>query len=137
MAFTDSIIFTGEKDKNTGKMKIDYKLFDEIADQTAKYIADIDKDKNKSTQLRKYYDELGMWEQKIKQNPASYSNYLPLIKMINAKVAYAKGRKLVTEEFVELMRHCLRQVNEDKETFINCKLFFEAFMGFYKVYKPQ
>jgi CRISPR-associated protein Csm2 len=57
--------------------------------------------------------------------------------MINAKVAYAKGRKLVTDEFVDLMRHCLRQLTEKPETFKTCKLFFEAFMGFYKVYKPQ
>jgi CRISPR-associated protein Csm2 len=128
MAFTDRIILTGE---------IDPKLFDEIAEQTAKHIADADRDKNKSTQLRKYYDELSMWEQKIKQNPKQYSEYLPLIKMINAKVAYAKGRKLVTDEFVELMRHCLRQLTDKPESFKNCKLFFEAFMGFYKVYKPQ
>lgn len=128
MAFTDPIILTGV---------IKPELFDEIAEQTAKYIADIDKDKNKSTQLRKYYDELSMWEQKIKQSPDKYVEYLPLIKMLNAKVAYAKGRKLVTDEFVELMRHCLRQLTDKPETFKTCKLFFEAFMGFYKVYKPQ
>jgi CRISPR-associated protein Csm2 len=132
MVFTDRIIFTG---------KIDPELFDGIADKTAKFIAtpvDEKKDgqKNKSTQLRKYYDELSMWEQKIKQNPEKYSEFLPLIKMINAKVAYANGRKLVDDNFLILMRHCLSQLTEDKKTFENCKLFFEAFMGFYKVYKP-
>ena len=45
-------------------------LFDEIANQTAVTIADSEVDKNKSTQLRKYYDELCMWDQKIKQDPA-------------------------------------------------------------------
>lgn len=111
-------------------------LLDGIANATAECIAQSKKG-NKSTQLRKYYDELLMWDQKIKQNPAQYLDYLPLIKMINAKVAYAKGRDLVDENFVKLMRHCLGQVNEDKKTFETCKLFFEAFMGFYKVYKPQ
>jgi CRISPR-associated protein Csm2 len=139
MAFTDRIIFTG---------KIDPDLFDGIADKTAEFIAkpaDERKDgqKNKSTQLRKYYDELSMWEQKIRQISDKdkadeyYKNNLPLIKMLNAKIAYANGRKLVDDNFLKLMRHCLGQLTEDKKTFETCKLFLEAFMGFYKVYKPQ
>ena len=117
---------------------LDPDLFDGIADRAAEYVAEQGgRDKNKSTQLRKYYDELNMWEQKIRQNPDKYNEYLPLIKMLNAKVAYAKGRRLVDDSFVDLMRHCLGEVTTDKETFKNCKLFFEAFMGFYKVYKPQ
>lgn len=112
-------------------------LFDRIADETAECIAQ-NRNSNKSTQLRKFYDELCMWEQKIKQNDEQYKEYLPLIKMLNAKVAYAHGRKeLVDKNFVDLMRHCLGQLTEDKKTFETCKLFFEAFMGFYKVYKPQ
>ena len=111
-------------------------LFDTVASETAECIAQFKKG-NKSTQLRKYYDELNMWHQKIKQNPANYQEYLPLIKMMNAKVAYAKGRDLVDDNFVKLMRHCLNQVNDDLKTFETCKLFFEAFMGFYKVHRPQ
>lgn len=110
-------------------------LFDGIASEVAECIAQFKG--NKSTQLRKYYDELNMWEQKIKQNPNNYAEYLPLIKMLNAKVAYAKGRDLVDDNFVKLMRRCLEQVTEDRKTFGTCKLFFEAFMGFYKVHKPQ
>ncbi|MDP2901544.1 MAG: type III-A CRISPR-associated protein Csm2 [Methylovulum sp.] len=111
-------------------------LFDEVANQTAITIADSG-DKNKSTQLRKYYDELCMWDQKIKQDKQKYVEYLPLIKMLNAKVAYANGRKLVDDNFVKLMRHCLSQLNENEESFKTCKLFFEAFMGFYKMHKPK
>ena len=113
-----------------------FDLFDEVANQTAITIADSG-DKNKSTQLRKYYDELCMWDQKIKQDPQKYVEYLPLIKMLNAKVAYANGRKLVDDNFVKLMRHCLKQVDENKKSFETCKLFFEAFMGFYKMHKPK
>jgi CRISPR-associated protein Csm2 len=131
MAFTDSIKFD----------KVEPDLFDSTAEKVAKLISTPvderkDKNKNKSTQLRKYYDELCMWDQKIKQNPNNYAEYLPLIKMLNAKVAYAKGRDLVDQNFVDLMRHCLTQVTTDKKTFETCKLFFEAFMGFYKMYKP-
>lgn len=124
--------------------EINSNLFDTTAMQVADVISKpvdrngrLDSKKNKSTQLRKYYDELCMWDQKIKQNPDSYKEYLPLIKMLNAKVAYAKGRDLVDQNFVDLMRHCLNQVTEDKKTFETCKLFFEAFMGFYKMYQPK
>jgi len=118
--------------------EISPKLYDEIANETAICIASSDsRDANKSTQLRKYYDELCMWDQKIKQNPQKYPEYLPLIKMLNAKVAYANGRKLVDDNFVKLMRHCLGQLTENKASFETCKLFFEAFMGFYKMHKPK
>ena len=42
----------------------------------------------------------------------------------------------VTQEYVDLMRECIAQVS-DRSTLRNCKLFFEAFMGFYKVYGPK
>jgi CRISPR-associated protein Csm2 len=115
------------------------KLYDEVANATALCIANSDeiRDANKSTQLRKYYDEFCMWDQKIKQAPEKYVEYLPLIKMLNAKVAYANGRKLVDKNFVDLMRHCLSQLTDQKESFERCKLFFEAFMGFYKMHKPK
>jgi CRISPR-associated protein Csm2 len=134
MAFTDCIKFNG----------ITHELFDSVAMEVAEIISQpkdkngkFDSKKNKSTQLRKYYDELCMWDQKIKQQPEKYKEFLPLIKMLNAKVAYAKGRDLVDQNFVDLMRHCLGQLTEEKKTFETCKLFFEAFMGFYKMYKPQ
>jgi CRISPR-associated protein Csm2 len=134
MAFTDCIKFNG----------ITHELFDSVAMEVAEIISQpkdkngkFDSKKNKSTQLRKYYDELCMWDQKIKQQPEKYKEFLPLIKMLNAKVAYAKGRELVDQNFVDLMHHCLGQLTEEKKTFETCKLFFEAFMGFYKMYKPQ
>ena len=114
-------------------------LFDEVAEETAKIISHTKKEKeNKATQLRKYYDEIIMWEQKIRQTPDKYLEYLPFIKMLNAKVAYAKGRELVDDNFVLLMRHCTKEIQEDDiQTFYTFKLFFEAFMGFYKMHKPK
>jgi len=114
-------------------------LFDAVANKTAETIANNrSRDVNKSTQLRKYYDEIIMWEQKIRQNPDNYSEYIPFIKMLNAKVAYANGRNLVDTNFVDLMRHCTGQIQEDDiNSFYTFKLFFEAFMGFYKMHKPK
>lgn len=113
-------------------------LFDEIAERTAKTIASSQKNTvNKSTQLRGFYDEIVMWEQRCRSlSDEEFELQLPLIRMINAKVAYAKGRELVDDNFFKLMRHCLNQVSSRK-TLRHCKLFFEAFMGFYKVHRDK
>ncbi|RAU17611.1 type III-A CRISPR-associated protein Csm2 [Nitrincola tibetensis] len=110
-------------------------LYDTLAESTAKTIANPAKrGVNKASQLRGFYDELVMWEQRLRQaTDIEFNQQLPLIRMINAKVAYAKGRDLVDENYFQLIRHCLNQI-KDKETLRNCKLFLEAFMGFYKVY---
>jgi len=120
-------------------------LFDSVAENTAKCVAESatgfkknknPRDVNKSTQLRKFYDEVVMWEQRVRQKPDAYDEYLPMIKMINAKVAYAHGRELVDKNFVDVIRHCLNQLETGKpELFKNFRLFMEAFMGFYKMHK--
>jgi CRISPR-associated protein Csm2 len=117
-------------------------LFDQIAEKTAEAIAESGRrnDCNKSTQLRRFYDEIVMWDQRIRQNKDDYGKFLPLIKMLNAKAAYAAGRKpkLVDENFVLLLRHGLSQLDSDKPgVFYNFKLFMEAFMGFYKLHGPK
>ena len=100
--------------------------------------------KNKSTQLRKFYDELVMWTDKVhaigKLEPGEkssdireerYRQSAPFIKMMNAKVAYAKGRNHVDESFEALFSHCIKAIS-DAESLKHAKLFMEAFMGFYK-----
>ena len=100
--------------------------------------------KNKSTQLRKFYDELVMWTDKghaigklepgqksSEVRAAKYRDSAPFIKMMNAKVAYAKGRNHVDDSFEAMFSHCIKSVS-DAETLKHAKLFMEAFMGFYK-----
>ncbi|GGY39140.1 type III-A CRISPR-associated protein Csm2 [Bacterioplanes sanyensis] len=109
-------------------------LYADIAEEKAKVVASARGEFNKSTQLRRFYDEVLMWEQKSRRCSADeFNNFLPLIRMLKAKVAYAKGRNLVDENFFSLFSHCLSQVN-DKDSLRSFKLFFEAFMGFYKVH---
>jgi CRISPR-associated protein Csm2 len=116
-------------------------LFDAIASQAAKTISE-DRQRNKPSQLRKFFDELVMWEAKVSggasevERKARLDEALPFIRMLNAKAAYAEGRRLVDKNFQELLGHCLRQV-EDPATLRHCKLFFEAFLGFYKAYRPS
>ena len=93
--------------------------------------------KNKSTQLRKFYDELVLWFDKVhlertKEAKASkYTEVAPFIKMMNAKVAYAKGRDHVDECFEQMFCHLIRQI-DSPDSLKHAKLFMEAFMGFYK-----
>ena len=120
---------------------LDPKLFDSIAEKAAKIIAD-DKTKNKAAQLRKFYDELLRWDEKVNGDSAKspedrLREWLPFIRMMNAKAAYAKGRGLVDESFVTLLRRCLEQVDDKPVALRRCRHFFEAFMGFYKRYRPQ
>lgn len=114
---------------------IDAELFNSVAEEAAKAIS-LNRNFNKPSQLRRFYDELMLWESKVAGQPEKFQDYLPFIRMINAKVAYAKGRNLVDEYFVRLMQHTLKQVT-DASALRTCKLFWEAFFGFYKKYRPS
>lgn len=96
-----------------------------------------DPKKNASTQLRRFYDELVMWHDKVfadaspEKRKARFDAAIPYIQMLRAKAAYAKGRDLVNENFQELFDSLIRQIHspEDLHT---ARLFMEAFMGFKK-----
>lgn len=115
-------------------------IFSDLASEAADYIASSG-NTNKTTQLRKFYDELVMWHDKVhneqkEKREAKYRELAPYIKMLNAKVAYASGRKssgqkLVNDNFKDLFSHCIRQI-DDPETLRHCKLFMEALIGFRK-----
>jgi CRISPR-associated protein Csm2 len=118
--------------------KLDPELFNNVAKHEARRIAGDDPKKtdNKPTQLRKFYDEIVMWDSKVMMYPEKFDEYLPFIRMLNAKAAYARGRKLVDDNFVGLLNTGLQQVI-CPETLHTFKLFMEAFMGFYKQERPN
>ena len=129
----DSTLVTG---KIVFTKPLDPDLFNGEARKIAEIIANPRIRKhNKSTQIRKFYDELCLWETKVNQDSekadTNFTECLPFILMLNAKAAYARGRDLVDANFVKLISDCLKQV-KDRETLRICKLFFEAFLGFYK-----
>lgn len=111
-------------------------LFNDTARRTAETLANSKSQVNKSTQIRRFYDELLMWEVKVMQSPDKFNEYLPFILMLNAKVAYAQGRGHVDDNFTRFMSHCLGQV-KDAATLSTFKLFFEAMLGFYKLEKKD
>jgi len=114
---------------------LDPALFDTVAHEAAKGIGS-NKWGNKPAQIRQFYDELVMWEERVRQDPGRFQEFLPFIRMLNAKAAYAQGRQHVDQNFVALIARCLAQV-DSPETLRNFKLFFEAFLGFYKLEGPK
>ena len=126
-----------QADLDTSAIKLDpieANLFDVVAKQVAKTLAD--QKNNKPTQLRRFYDEICMWSERVEANEEKFGEFLPFIRMLNAKAAYAQGRQLVDPNFVKLMRDGLAQV-KDAKTMKYFKLFMEAVMGFYKEQRPK
>ncbi|MEE6207134.1 MAG: type III-A CRISPR-associated protein Csm2 [Alphaproteobacteria bacterium] len=112
-------------------------LFDVTADRCAKIISESNKkEQNKSTQIRRFYDELVMWNERAGISQEAFQNALPFIFMIKSKVAYAEGRGTVDETFKIFMGTVIDQI-DDVKTLNNAKLFMEAVMGFYKLYKQD
>lgn len=115
--------------------KLDADLFNGVAKATATTLASNEKS-NKPSQLRRFYDEICLWEERVDGDEDRLKKNLPFIRMMNAKAAYADGRGLVDKNFVKLMNHGLSQV-ESAETMHHFKLFMEAVMGFYKEIRPK
>lgn len=125
--------------KDKSNKTINPKLFSTEAENLAKAIAS-DNDRsnkvNKRTQLRKFFDEVLRLNTLSRSNPEDWDNILPYVQMLTAKVAYAKGRDLVSSQFLDFMKSGIEQVENphDLTVFSN---FFEAFMGFYKQHGPS
>ena len=123
--------------KDKGKKQLDPELFSSMAEQLAKEIADEGGNKtNKPTQIRKFFDEVQRFESMLKAKPSEFDNILPYIKMLNAKVAYAAGRNLVSLRFKDFISGSLAQI-KDRDDFYAFAGLFEAFMGYYKFYRPS
>jgi CRISPR-associated protein Csm2 len=116
--------------------KLEPTLFSKTAEELAKKIGSEDKNANKSSQLRRYFDEMVRLSTLAKASGADMNMILPQVHMLVAKVAYAKGRKLVTDSFVEMMKSGISQINDkdDLQVFAN---FLESFIGFYKMHHPN
>jgi CRISPR-associated protein Csm2 len=117
---------------------IDAKLYSDIAEQAAKSVAgDNPKNpRNKPSQLRRFFDELVMLQSKVGSDPKHFEEQEPFIQMLKAKVAYARGRDKVDSNFVSLLGRVVDQAR-DAAALRQARLFMEAFMAFYKVYRPS
>jgi CRISPR-associated protein Csm2 len=113
------------------------KLFSDIAERVARDIAQgAPREANKSSQLRRFYDEFVMWQERVGHSNERFQHYQPFLLMLKAKVAYAKGRGHVDHNFEAFLRHLLDQCSNAERLRLG-KLFFEAFMAFYKVHNNR
>jgi len=125
--------------KNREKELIDPALFSSKAENLAldlKKDNDQNKSTNKRTQIRKFYDEVVRLDMEAKSREGEWHNIIPLVHMITAKAAYARGRNLVSDGFLEFIKDSIGQVNNPKDLSVFAN-FFEAFMGFYRLYGPK
>jgi len=128
--------------KNKEKEILDPKLFSEEAEKLAKKIGEEgkeDRNKNKNSQVRRYFDEvvrLNTLAQQCDSDEEFNGKILPQVHMIIAKVVYAEGRNLVTRRFVSMMKDGINAIHDRKDLQVFTS-FLESFMGFYKVYGPK
>ena len=125
--------------KDKTKRQIDPELFSATAEELAKSISAESNDRtNAPTQIRKFYDEVVRFDGIVKSRPEDFEKLLPYIKMLNAKAAYASaresgGKPLISPGFKDFIAASVKKIN-DMEDFQVFASFFEAFMGFYKLY---
>lgn len=110
-------------------------FFDREAEDFAKSLTSRDQRGNlpntdKPSQLRRFYDHLVQLDDRIKQVPTDFDVLLPDIRMLNAHIAYAHGRKLVSDTFRRKMQEVVRSIEGSPQTLHNARLFFEATLGF-------
>lgn len=114
-------------------------IFSEIAKKAAEEIKS-NANVNKSTQLRKFYDELAMWNERVQlaqaDKLAKFNELEPFIKMLKAKVAYAKGRKHIDDKFMAVFNQTIDEI-KCPQTLKEAKLFMEAVMGYCKYYEEK
>jgi CRISPR-associated protein Csm2 len=134
--------------KNREEGKLDPALFSMEAEKWAKELAaenNRNKRLNKRTQIRRFYDEVLCLDTEARppadspEKPDEQDRFetliLPRLHMLIAKAAYAKGRELVSDNFVNLIKTGVNQSTEPKDLKVFAD-FFEAFMGFYRLYGP-
>jgi len=126
--------------KDREKRTVDPALFSKTAEQLAKVINEDHTQKtkcNKRTQLRKFYDEVVRLAALAKKSrDGEWANILPMVHMLTAKAAYAQGRELISRNFMDFIRDSVDQI-KDPEDLNLFSGFFEAFMGFYRLYGPR
>ena len=142
--------------KDREKGEIDPLLFSETADELAQKLAKESEESrqklNKRTQLRKFYDEVirlenasmerrpefgtVLLENVARERNSEWTTVLPMVHMLTAKAAYARGRELISDSFLTFIKESVSQTKtiDDLKVFSS---FFEAVMGFYRQYGPR
>jgi len=110
-------------------------FFDREAEDFAKSLTSRDQRGNlpntdKPSQLRRFYDHLVQLDDRIKQVPTDFDVLLPDIRMLNAHIAYAHGRKLVSDTFREKCRKLFEASRDRLRHYIMLGFFLKRPWGF-------
>jgi len=128
--------------EDRGKKVLKKELFSQTAEDSAKLVvSQSSKTVNTPTQIRGIFDEIVSFEAKYRLAFAKTSSQedrnllfkrqLPFLHMIVPKVKYAQARRLVTNDFTQIITEAIAQINEPDDIKVFTS-FFEAFMGHYK-----
>lgn len=123
-------------------------LFSAVAEDEAKKVqAKATATVNKPTQLRKFFDEIISFEARYRMASGKavseeermriFKQQLPFAHMLVPKAKYAEARKLVSSEFVELIRSSIIDNLKEPDDLRILKSFFEAFTGYYKYHNSN
>ncbi|NCC71345.1 type III-A CRISPR-associated protein Csm2 [bacterium] len=105
----------------------DYSAFIQESENFAKKLSEEKKNKIKTSQLRKFYDE-------IIDDKLSKENYRKTLPFLKVKLAYAKGRKTINDLFYSNMIKLIDKSLEKEENIEIFKDFFESIIAYYKFY---
>jgi len=112
-------------------------LFSDIAERVARDVSPGPKARlNKPSQLRRFYDEFVLLQQRVRRDDEKFKELEPFIQMLKAKVAYALGRDKVDANYAALLKHVVDGCTNAK-TLEQAKFFLEAFMAYYKLHGPN
>ncbi len=121
--------------KDRENRTIDPVLFSNKAEALAELLDDdyrkSRKKLNKLSQIRKFYDEVVRLNMAAKNKDAKWDSIHPMVNMVIAKTAYAKGRNLISDNFLSFIRSSIKQIKTPEDLAVFAHL-FEAFYGFYK-----
>lgn len=95
----------------------------------------------KTTQLRKFFDSIRTIKVKLKEG--GWDAAKPEFYLLKPKIAHARGRNLIPEEFYKFLKVCMMKVdigddNENKkENFEKMVEFLEAVVAYHRYYNPR
>jgi len=129
---------------NEGKKEVHPKLFGDIAKNVASgFIKEYSRDKYhhvSRSQIRRLFNEVKRYDQKLDENPERYKKYRSEINMIISKVNYnvarAIDKKRSEEEVYKNLSKFIskglnEKMNKDEKDYHVFTMLFEAVYGFY------
>lgn len=125
----------GEKIRLRLEAPLEADLFSTQAEQCA--VRCRSRNKNATAQIRRFYDELLLWNDQVQiaaDKQSKFEEVYPYIQMLRAKVAYARARRLVDDNFQDIFEELIGKIRSP-QSLENAKLFFEAMLGFRKYYE--